>query len=307
MIIIGSHALGYRISLPLTRPFKDLDIICSYDQFDTWIKWQNSEQTVKECYPIDHGKKMIVKTKFGIHEFEIAWDNSTAKEFTNLVYNDKNSQTREFDSFGLVSIPSLNALYALKMSHRYLKNSPHFLKTMSDIKLMEKSGAIIQDEYKTWFKERQKATYDYGHPKLNQNKNGFFDVNQGVTYIYDHDTIHQAMAHLEKPAYEYYKSPNAEVMCSKEDFFNASEQIRLYGVLEEAYVLALERSQIPFKDKVSPERSFLIALEKVCTSITSGWFREYAYNNYDKVMSMYDLKYVDRFWTAVESGVVKKL
>lgn len=31
----------------------------------------------------------------------------------------------------------------------------------------------------------------------------------------------------------------------------------------------------------------MMALEKVCTSITSGWFREYAYENYYEVVAMY--------------------
>ena len=97
----------------------------------------------------------------------------------------------------------------------------------------------------------------------------------------------------------------AEVECDKEKFFSAGERIRLYGVLEEAQVLALERSQIPFRGKVEPRRSFDIALQKVCTSITSGWFREFAWENFDKVEEMYEDDYVSRFWKAVDDGKVK--
>ena len=42
-----------------------------------------------------------------------------------------------------------------------------------------------------------------------------------------------------------------------------------------------------------------MALMKVCTSITSGWFREYAWENYDKVLDLYNElgedDYVQRF------------
>lgn len=76
-------------------------------------------------------------------------------------------------------------------------------------------------------------------------------------------------------------------------------------VIDNFEVLALERSQIPFKN-MAPKTSFLIALEKVCTSITSGWFREYAWENYDKVVSLYDPNYVKMFWNAVDKGVVKQ-
>ena len=43
----------------------------------------------------------------------------------------------------------------------------------------------------------------------------------------------------------------------------------------------------------------MMALEKVCTSITSGWFREYAWENYHRVVHMYKTlgvnDYIDRF------------
>ncbi len=84
------------------------------------------------------------------------------------------------------------------------------------------------------------------------------------------------------------------------------EAVRLAGVLEESYVLALERSQVPFKGKLAPKTSFMIALEKVCTSITSGWFREYAWENYNKVLALYDPNYVKKFWEAVDNEVVKQ-
>jgi hypothetical protein len=302
MIIIGSHALAFRLSLT-KRVCRDYDFICNYHEFDRWVK---SRDDLKVCYPIDDAKKMIVKTSSEIYEFEMAWEWSTAQAFLELVENDPETKKAHWIKPNVTAkIPSLNALYTLKMSHRFLKNSPHFKKTMSDINLMKQNGAKISDYYKDWYKERQKATYTYNHPKLNQNKADFFDLNQGVTYHFDHDSIHVAMAHLDKPAYEFYKSADAEVMCDKKAFFNGPEEVRLYGVLEEAYVLALERSQIPFKGKVDPKRSFDIALEKVCTSITSGWFRAYAYDNYDKVKSLYDPEYVTRFWKAVELGIVK--
>jgi hypothetical protein len=192
----------------------------------------------------------------------------------------------------------------LKMSHRYLKDSPHFLKTMRDIHFMRKHGAVIQPEHEAFYKLRRAETYNYNHPKLNTSKADFFqDVE---IYQYEHDTIHEAMKHLDKPAYSYFKHDQSEVFCDKGLFFSGDETIRLCSVLEETYVLALERSQIPHGKRVSPGWSFDKALEKVCTSITSGWFREYAWENYDKIQDMYDPNYVKRFHQGVESGVVKE-
>jgi hypothetical protein len=162
---------------------------------------------------------------------------------------------------------------------------------------MEYFGGVIQPEHKEFYKLRVKETYDYGHPKLNTTKDGFFRDNQ--IYQYEHDDIHKIMAHLEKPAYEFYKHDQSEVNVSKQLFFSVDEKIRLYGAIEEVMVLALERSQIPHEYKPNPKWSFDKALEKVCTSITSGFFREFCYNNYYKIQNMYDPNYVEKFKEAV--------
>jgi hypothetical protein len=308
MLLIGSHALKFNIpnfAQGQKNRLLDFDIISTFEEFDTWVK---GGQSIKECYPIDSGKKMIVKTEQFIFEFEIAWEGSSAEKILNMVH--ATGQFNRIDSFPYdrnynVFVPDLNMLLLLKMSHRYLKNSPHFLKTMQDIKFLKQHGAKITEELKPLLKIREKETYTYKHPNLNQNKSGFFNPNEGVKYVYDHDSIHVAMAHLGKPAYEYYKGDSAEVQCDKNKFFQADEMIRLYGVLEESYVLALERSQVPFRGQVTPKVSFLKAVEKVCTSITSGWFREYAYDNYDKIVSLYDEDYTNKFWNAVQQGIVK--
>lgn len=295
LILIGSHALNH---YGFNRTPKDLDILGEYNEIVRFGK----KEALKACYPIEDGKKLIIKQANGtIIEAELAWEDSTTEKLVNLIKADKKTIVKN----GFM-IPSIDVLYMLKMSHRYLKNSPHFLKTMKDIKILREMGAIIRPEHMEFFKLREKETYAYNHPNLNVTKKDFFNGDQ-VNYIYDHDTIHEAVKHLDKPAYNYYKPDESEVFCDKNMFFDIEEKIRLYGVLEESYVLALERSQIPFGDKVDPKRSFDIALSKVCTSITSGWFREYAWENYDKVQELYDPNYVTRFWRAVENGIVKKL
>lgn len=311
MLLIGSHALRYHLpDMPANGRFKDFDLISSYEEYDLWVK---SLTNVRECYPIDSGKKMVVKTESNdIFEVEIAWPGSTGESLIAMVAKTRPLLFHKTNpTVPIHYIPDLNTLYTIKMSHRFLKNSPHFLKTMKDLWLMKTKGAVIPEDMKGWLKEREKATYTYAHPKLNQGKEGFFDKNQGVTYVYDHDSIHRAMAHLEMPAYEYYKGDTAEVFCDRKKFDALPELTKLYGVLEEAYVLALERSQVPFQGKVPTDWSFFKALEKVCTSITSGWFRAYAYNNYDAVVDLYKQNYpgwyVDKFWDGVEKGVVVKL
>src|SRR5690606_29078459 len=114
-----------------------------------------------------------------------------------------------------VNLPSLDQLYTLKMSHRYLKNSPHFRKTRDDIMMLRGLGCKIFDQ--DWFKQRESETYTYKHPKLNVMKKDFFN-GDGVRYVYDHDDIHMAVAHYREsgattpiPAYKLYMKDGAQV------------------------------------------------------------------------------------------------
>jgi hypothetical protein len=295
LVLIGSHALATHMP---TRTPRDMDVVGSYDEI---IAFKRQLKDVLSSYPINSGKKQIVKTKNGIYECEVAWENSTSEKLMALVKEDLD--TKEVNG---MLVPSLDILYMLKMTHRYLKNSPHFLKTMGDILAMRELGAKIRPEHMDFFKLREKETYNYQHPKLNVNKKDFFS-GDGVEYIYDHDTIHESTKSMEKPAYAYFKPDESEVFCSREMFYEIDESIRLAAVFEESQVLALERSQIPFGDSVDPKKSFDIALAKVCTSITSGWFREYAWENYHKVQALYNPEYVNKFWQDVENGIVRKL
>jgi len=298
-VVIGSSALlshlGHTRSPRLPR---DVDLVGSFDDVKSVVKKLNASG-----YPLASGKKYVFKFNSIMHEVELTWDDSTAKLLYELVKVDPNTRIVHHSNFGEMMLPSMNILYMLKMSHRYRKNSVHFLKTMKDIHFMRSLGAEIEPRHLEFFKIREKETYSYGHPKLNVNKMDFFNVT--VPYVYDHDSIHEAVKHLEKPAYSYFKPNDSEVMTDRKMFDALPETTRLYSVLEESYVLALERSQIPHGHKITPEKSFLMALSKVCTSITSGWWREFAWENYDKVLAMYSDNYVDRFETALRDGVIK--
>lgn len=295
MILIGSQALGIVAPQILNREPSDFDFIATRDEAEDFIRTRRDQFT-----KVYKQKNKIIAEGEMPCEFEILEESPTAQMFAELV---RAEQHTELDGFGLV--PNLDLLFTLKASHRYLKNSPHFWKNAMDYHKMKAVGAQVRPEYKEFLKAREKATYVYSHPKLNVSKKDFFK-DDNIKYVYDHDSIHVAVKHLDRPAYTYYMVEGAEVQTSKKKFFEGvDEQTRLYGVLEESYVLALERSQIPFEGTIDPKKSFSIAISKVCTSITSGWFREYAYENLFKVLKMYSNDYVNRFKAGLEAGVVK--
>lgn len=207
-----------------------------------------------------------------------------------------------------VVVPTLDTLYTLKMAHRFRKQYPHFRKTIYDIKLMRSLGAKIVDE--KWFKALEKWNYNYNVPKLKGvTKNAFFSAGK-IEFKYDHDEIHEAVKIGPVPAYTLYKKDGQEVECSKELFDSLPYETRLNGVMEEAMVLALERCLIPYNGNYfepNPRDAYAKALEKVCTSITSGWFREFAWENYFQALNAYPVDFNEKFRKAVRAGKVKKL
>lgn len=285
MLVVGSAALPAQ-GIDTGRKSNDTDFIATWEEFESLAK----SGAFSYYYPICKNKFIALSAcDSSIEEYEIAWPGSTGEELLNFELGR--------------SYASLEACLALKLSHRYLRNSPHFLKTMKDIWLLRAWGVTIHSGFlKDWLARREKETLNYGHPTLNQSKMGFFDAS--VPYKYDHDSIHKAVAFRDVPAYTKYKGDKQEVMCSKGKFFSLSLLEQLEGVAEEAYVLALERSLIPHLGALTPKQAFDKALMKVCTSITSGWFREFAWENYSLVQAIFNENYVDKFKIALFNGEI---
>lgn len=296
--LIGSRALKIRAPYLLNREPLDFDFICTRKACEEWVAKNRDAIKPKEEYWIDEDKKFILKGD-SIVELEIAKPGTSSEMFLDLVKQSKPVET----SFGL--IPSLNLLFTLKKSHRYLKNSPHFFKTFQDFHKMKMVGATSKD-FEDFLKLREKETYVFKTPKLNVKKHDFFS-GDSIQYVYDHDSIHVSVCDekLGKPAYTFYGVPGEEVKSSKKIFFEVDEHVRLRGGLEESYVLAIERSLVPHPGKATPRQAFMMAYSKVCSSITSGFFREYCYENGLKILDMYEDSYFDKFKQGIEKGIVK--
>lgn len=240
-------------------------------------------------------------------EFEIAITGSAAHD---LLADDRSCLWSQKDKYGLGYFATKEVCLMLKLSHRFLRNSPHFWKTMKDIAILK---AHLPQGLSDWLipilKKREVETYTYSHPKLNTTKENFFK-DDNIVYTYDHDELHQIVKLLDKPAYEYFKPNENEVYCSSELFANADNAIKIAAVYEESCVLALERALVPFEDKIDFENAFLLALSKVCSSITSGWFREYAYNNAYSAIELFEkqeVNFYQKFLTARDNNMIQPL
>lgn len=297
MIVIGSMALKSH-AITQGRPFRepaDWDVVGSFAELQTISK------SARSCMPVEGGKKFLLNVGNKKMEFEISWPGSAAELLVELCEDVK---PKDFPVLGVeIVVAPLTLLYTLKMTHRFKKGS-HFLKTRSDIMFMREMGISIPSDHDTqeFFRLRQNEALNYEHPKLNRSKSEFFSP--VVDYVYDHDSVHWAIRRGPQPAYEYFKPPGNEVLTSRSMFEDLPYDIQLNAVIEESTVLALERSQIPHRGKITPMDSFKIALEKVCTSITSGWFRTFAWENYDAALAAADPQYAEKFFRL--SSTVRK-
>lgn len=287
--IIGSHA-AREAGMYIDEP-ADIDLIADYDTALLFLK----ENSYRSIMPMNKGNTLVGK-RYGdkttrICEISLAWPGTTNEAILKYMKGKPYA--------------GLNLLYMLKMSHRFLKDSPHFYKTMRHISRMRALGTIITPDLLDIYVDRQKETYDYGLPKLNQNKKNFFS-GDGVTYKYDHDSLHEAVAFAGAPIYKLYQKDDSEVAVDKAKWNTLDRSLKLMAVAEECAVLALERSLVPFPGAKTPFEAFKLALMKVCTSITSGWFREFAWENHDEVLKLEkNYNYVGQFETGLKNGVVK--
>lgn len=298
MIVVGSKALEYRQLLHILdrKTGLDEDFIATKEEFDRFLDGKVVTEYESSVMCDGAVTKIVAKTAEMIYECEVITEGSTAQAFEDLVKSDPETIVVN----GML-VPSLDLLFTLKSSHKYLKNSPHFWKTAHDYHAMKKAGAKIRD--KSFLKAREKETYWYKHPSLKQSKEDFFK-DDNIQYVYDHDSIHKVVAIFDKPAYLYYDVEGQEVESSKEKFFNQKLEIRLAGVIEEAAVLAIERSLVPHPGVKTPKEAWLFALSKVCSSITSGWFREFAYEHLPVIVKLYPEGYWEKFKFMSEEGLV---
>lgn len=179
----------------------------------------------------------------------------------------------------------LYVLAAIKRSHLHRsvgfgKSITHYHKHLASYKFSNIT------EYNKILDERKILTeqqYPQRYPKLNKTVGEFFD--DAVTKVFCHDYLHELVAFEDKPMYtKLQKDTDGDsVMCYNSLWNNLKQEQKLRCVMEECYVIALERFIIPeaLKGKKYPSKlAYMKALEKVCTTLCSGYFREYAIENY---------------------------
>lgn len=123
-------------------------------------------------------------------------------------------------------------------------------------------------------------------PNLNQSVNTFFV--DAVTKKFEHDYLHELFAYDGKPMYTKMQRDKTRAWCEKDMWDKFTEHEKLWSVAEETYVIATERFLVPTNFKHYEKMAYVKSLEKVCTTLCKGWFRDYAIDNYPTVLNMFD-------------------
>jgi hypothetical protein len=195
--------------------------------------------------------------------------------------------TLNYRGFPLVVV-GMDGLSIMKRSHlwrdlSFQKHITHYHKYIT------KHVPQYTTEMYVDYKNREDLTlkaYERGHPNLKQSVKDFF--NDYVTKKYDHDYLHELVAYHDKPLYTHMQRDAKSAWCDYGLWLDFSHQERSQCTAEEVYVIAIERFMVPNDWKFPSKLAYMKALDKVCTTLTSGWFRAYAIDNYPELFNMYD-------------------
>lgn len=199
----------------------------------------------------------------------------------------------------------LDVLLSIKNSHKYIyrgkyrKSFKHLMDYSQLLKLTSLTPELIElskvwgTEFVLTFNEAELKRLHL--PKL-KGKDSIAFFTDKVKYYYEHDSIHELMAHYDKPMYLRTKIDET-VECHKHLFEQLSYEDKIKQVLEECYVIALERCLIPLVNgdtnipAFTHDDAFRYALVRVSTNLTGGWFRKFAADNFANIYASYDKGY----------------
>ncbi len=196
--------------------------------------------------------------------------------------------------YNVNGVCSLKGLALIKRSHLHRDRNFDKHITMYHKWILPNLDEDFTPDDIDFLKERARLTkkaYPAGNPNLNQSNEDFFD--DAVDKKYDHDWLHELYAYGDEPVYMKMKVDKSKAWCEKDMWENLPTLQKLQCVSEETYVIATERFLVPSDYKVPAKLAYIKSLKKVCTTLTSGWFRDYAIDNYPTVINMYDQNMID--------------
>lgn len=291
MLLIGSKALRHWV--PTSRPGFDHDMLATRAEFDRFVEINKASTT--------HFRTSRDKEKFALIiagnpvEIELALPGGSNEILMSLATGPKISV------FGCeVQVADAATLYAVKRSHLNLPLNwwkhiidYHKLKALKPelTSLHEKAWRMRRVECEARYKKTPK-------PNLMVSNEEFFGKSQKVVNrVFVHDDLHFSTCFYERPMYEKLKHDQSLAWCDNKLFNGLSHGDKIKCVQEEAFALALERKVVPAMNEgrtYSADLCFRHGVERIGTTLTSGWFREFTQENAMEILE-HGVDYVGKF------------
>jgi len=294
MILIGSKALKYWI--PTGRIGVDWDLIATKDELNQLIaindvSFNKSLHNGEKHHLIINGEKL---------EIELLTHNSS-NELIDVIADNKIIKI-----FGIETrVANLPTLMMIKKAHL---NWPiawwKHIKDYHDIKNQNPEVLEIHHKIlKLRMKETEARQKKLVKPNLMVSNEEFFGKSQRVIgRLYKHDDLHFSTCFYDRPLYEKLKYDKSLAWCDQQLFNTLNYLDKVRCVQEEAFAIALERKIIPALNdgqKIDTISAFCYAIERICTTLTSGWFRSFAQENVPQIMK-HNVDFVGRFLSFLE-------
>lgn len=304
LVLVGSRA-----AICLNRPKHDWDFFATPIEAEDWFK-ANDDKILSFRHRPKPDRHLSRMTNGELVSFDI--DDGTARDIYNL--NQKNTKVYYNEAINAhYVLADLLHLALIKRSHLTVAN--HWRKHVEDYyaikSFLDGVGYRQPTAEEIKILEARVLEVDRNYPSrvnLNMENDAFFDRSAKIGRVYEHDEIHKVVAYYDVPLFEKIKTDPKKAMTNKKIFFTQlSLEDRLRTVREECYVIALERYLIPanvFDDKEKIQEAYLSALEKICTTLTKGHFREFAINHYPE-LKYPEVDFANKFYVAVTQQKIK--
>lgn len=289
MIVLGSRAARHH--LPTFRDPADWDLVVTSDEIRRI--GLEFDGTISEFVPASPYKYRLKLHDEPLIEVEVAEEGSNVL----LVAAARGWPSIE-TPIGRAFVPPLDTLWRIKKAHVYWP--VHWEKNIADLHVLGAACGFRPDAAAEAFYRLRLAECEakYGarrQARLSMSNDAFFAKSQkAVGRVVDHDQIHEVVAYGERPLFETMKHDPSLATLARDLFEAADRQTQLRLVREEAMAIAIERYIVP-GTVTDGAQAYAKALKRICTTLTSGWFREFAIMNWP-ALNEPDFDFVTRFW-----------
>lgn len=174
-----------------------------------------------------------------------------------------------------------DALYTIKCSHLGWSN-PAWQKHKLDVIWLKSKGCeIIEPLYEALTDFWKGKLGDKSFLNLDKSKEQFFT--DEVYYKYDHDYLHELVAHPYRPMYESCLKNGKEVLIDRDKWDKLPFENKVRMFREEITVIAIERWLVnPHWSNLDWYRAYLLSLQKTITNLTKGWATDFIVRNLEE-------------------------